>query len=334
LVAENAVLKGSELDAEADALLARVQQLLQEDANVLEAATQLSTMLSRVEPAAETEASRISNKVRDSQVFKEVLLRMRQYHSVMEIVPQSTDFKLMWEKENSILWLHHSQDATWFEYKVASYFDMQLRDLGCALHEMDLQAKFQPMIVGAPRYLGPHNRHLMIVQSLVSALVTRIELIVEVMRFVNLDVGFWAERIRSDFPKEGVPIPPEHWRNKRIAADTRQLMIPCGGGKQGTIVTNVTRVDVGFRIPSFLLKFFCDRLSQDYLDNLAKIARLFQQPDHPWKARLAADVDHFYEELSRAEEAAAKREAFSLKQPPGPEIFAGPWSSGSSPFKP
>lgn len=176
------------------------------------------------------------------------------------------------------------------------------------------------MLVRAPVILGPKGRHLMVTHSLIKLLMFRIELICEVVRFVDSKVGFLAECIRSDFtPPEGVPLPEKHWKNVRIETSAKQLALPRGGGQGGTVVLQVSRVEVGFRVPREALNFFCNRMAQDYLENLKKCVRIAKEPGSLWHKRLLEDADGFYGELKAAEDAASRRRAFSVTELPGPE---------------
>jgi len=302
--------------------LAEAQQLMKTDMQVLRAEAALSQALGQIS-AAGSHGDEAAKVIHESAVFRAVAERCMQYDSLAGLLRPSS-FVLQWEKDNSCLWVNAPAGETWFEFKVAGYFDVPIQNIMVALHELDLQTKYQPMLACAPRYLGENKRHLMVTRTLVDVLLLRIELIIEVMRFVNHDYGFLAERIRSDFPLDKELLPPKHWRNKRITADTRSVVIPCGGGKGGTITMQASKVDLGFQLPKYALDFFCSKLSQDYLNNLRTCVKLVNEPDSPWRERLAADKDGFYAELAKADEVAQRREHISLKNLPGPEIFDRP----------
>merc|ERR1711933_236575 len=135
--------------------------------------------------------------IRESPTYKTVAGRVEQFDSIAGILMPST-FQLKWSTEEASLWLNAPPNATWFEYKVAAFIDAPIQHMFAPLHEIDLQTRFQPMLVSAPQYIGSHSRHLMVTHALVSVLVFRIELLMEVMRFADTKFGFVAERIRSD----------------------------------------------------------------------------------------------------------------------------------------
>mmetsp|Transcript_34219 Transcript_34219/g.78025 ORF Transcript_34219/g.78025 Transcript_34219/m.78025 type:complete len:454 (+) Transcript_34219:56-1417(+) len=302
--------------------LDEAQELMQTDMQVLRAEAILSQALGQI-AAAGSHGDEAAKVMYGSAVFKAVAERSMQYDSLAGLLRPSS-FVLQWEKENSCLWVNAPAGETWFEFKVAGYFDAPIQNIQVALQEIDLQAKYQPMLACPPRYLGVKKRHLLVTRSLVDVLLLRIEVIIEVMRFVNHDYGFLAERIRSEFPLDKELVPPKHWRNKRITVDTRSAVIPCGGGKGGTITMQASRVDLGFQLPKYALDFFCTKLSQDYLNNVRTCVKLVNEPGNPWKERLEADKDGFYAELAKADEVAQRREHISLKNLPGPEIFDRP----------
>mmetsp|Transcript_28776 Transcript_28776/g.66875 ORF Transcript_28776/g.66875 Transcript_28776/m.66875 type:complete len:458 (+) Transcript_28776:79-1452(+) len=306
------------------------QRLMQTDALVLQAEAVLCQTLSHL-AAAGSQGEEAAKVITESSIFEEVRDRSFQFDSLAGLLRPSS-FVLQWEKDNACLWVNAPAGETWFEFKVAGYFDAPLQHMLVALHEIDLQPKYQPMLAGAPQFLGDHGRHLLVTRTLVDILVLRIELIIEVMRFVDHRYGFLAERIRSDFPLDKKLQPAKSWRNKRIAADTRSMVVPCGGGKPGCITMQASRVDLGFQLPKYALDFFCSKLSQDYLNNLRTCLRLVAQPNSPWSERLAADKDGFYAELARADEVAQTREEVSLHNLPGPEIFDRPWRFSNASF--
>eukprot|EP00929_Paragymnodinium_shiwhaense_P031053 TRINITY_DN17482_c0_g1_i2.p1 TRINITY_DN17482_c0_g1~~TRINITY_DN17482_c0_g1_i2.p1 ORF type:complete len:472 (-),score=87.57 TRINITY_DN17482_c0_g1_i2:624-2039(-) len=324
-------------EAEADAVLQQAEKLWQEDALALEAEAVLVGYLDRVTErlrkcggspvgadSTGTAAVSAARRVRESAICKEVLFRTGQFSSLQSVLAPS-DFKLRWQKKDACLWVHAPAGETWFEYKIAGLVDSPLHLIWLMLDELDLQPRYQTMLCASPQEIGPQQRHLLRTRSLISMLVFRVELIIEVMRFVDKKFGFLAERVRSDFPTDGLDIPGKSWRNMRISVDTKQLAIPVGGGADGTILVQTTRVETGIAIPSRALNFFCDTLSMDYLDSLRKATKLLDAANNPWAARLVADKKGLYKELEGVHQASATRHSISAMDLPCPEIFERPW---------
>mmetsp|Transcript_104182 Transcript_104182/g.206947 ORF Transcript_104182/g.206947 Transcript_104182/m.206947 type:complete len:392 (-) Transcript_104182:82-1257(-) len=305
----------------ADAALIEAQQLLDSDSLFLEAENSLARTLADLEaPEAGADGADAARIIRTSPTFEAVVRRVEQFDAFTPML-QPSGYANLWSKEDAALYVNAPAGASWFEYRVVALVDGSLGEVAVALNELDLQIKYQKMLLRAPSTIGPRKRHLMVTHSLLKLLMFRIEMITEVLRRVDTSVGFLAECIRSDFPSEHLTLPPKHWQNVRIRVATKQLAIPCGGGQAGTITIQTSRVDVGFRIPEVALHFFCNRLAKDYLENLKKCVRTAKDPSSAWHERLQKDVDGFYAELAAAEEAASRRQAFSVNELPGPEIF-------------
>jgi hypothetical protein len=312
---------GSSLASRADAALHEAQRLMDSDELFVEAEAGLARTLADLEaPEVGADGADAAKRIRTSPAFQAVLRRVEQFDNFTPLLQPSGHANL-WSKEDAALYVNAPPGATWFEYKVVAFIDGSLGEVAVALNELDLQIKYQKMLVRAPCTIGPKKRHLMVTHSLLKLLMFRIEMITEVLRRVDTKAGFLAECIRSDFPPGDLNLPPKHWQNVRIAVNTRQLALPRGGGEAGTITIQSSRVDVGFRIPEVALHFFCNRLAKDYLDNVRKCVRTAKDPSSPWHERLQNDEDGFYAELAAAEEAASRRQAFSVTELPGPEIF-------------
>jgi len=312
---------GTSPASRADAALQEAQHLMDSDALFVEAEACLARTLAELEaPEAGADSADAARRMRNSPTFQDVVQRVEQFDEFSPLL-QPSGFANLWSKEDAALYVNAPPGATWFEYKVVALIDGSLGEVAVSLNELDLQIKYQKMLLRAPSVIGPKKRHVMVTHSLLKLLMFRIEMITEVMRWVDAKSGFFAECIRSDFPPGDLNLPPKHWQNVRIAVNTRQLALPCGGGSAGTITIQSSRVDVGFRIPEMALHFFCNRLAKDYLENVKKCVRTAKDPSSPWYQRLQKDEDGFYAELAAAEEAASRRQAFSLTSLPGPEMF-------------
>jgi len=318
------------------AALEQARSLMRSDHLVLEAEAVLARLLAHLREAPSgLDGAAASRAARAAPVFQKVAQRVQQYESLESLLapaaPGGADgdavgltYTTLWDKADARLLIHAQPGATWFEYKTIAYLDGSLGDIWVSLNETDLQVKYQKMLLGPPNILGERTRHLMVTQTFVRLLMLKIEIIIEIMRYVNKGFGFLAECIRPD-SAEGVPIPAKGWSTVRVGARTDQLALPCGGGKRGTVVIQRTRVDAGLRIPEFVLNAFCTRLSQDWLENLRNCVKQAQTEGTPWYLRHLKDSTGFYAELAEAEQAASRRAAYSVSNLPTREIFERPW---------
>ena len=154
--------------------------------------------------------------------------------------------------------MHISQDwghLTWrrkgpkeFEFRSAIFLDVSLAQILASEHELDLVPRLQPDLVEAPLQLVQGDRAREVTQTLAQVLMFKIEVVSERLRFFNHDFGCVAEFLSSDFPADGVPVPPRR-RVPRVSAEMSTLMIPVGGGRGGTIIVQQTRVEPGFWVP-------------------------------------------------------------------------------------
>jgi len=206
---------------------------------------------------------------------------------------------------------------------VVALIDGSLGEVAVVLNELDLQAKYQKMLLRAPSAIGPRKRHLMVVHTILKVLMFRVEFITEVLRRVDTKLGFYTESINSDFPPGDLNLPPKHWQHVRIGVNTRSLALARGGGESGTIIVQTARIDAGIRIPEVVLHFFCNRTAKDYLENIRKCVRIARDPSSPFHERLQKDEEGLYKELADAEEAASRRQAFSVTELPEPEFLGG-----------
>jgi len=315
------VVVPTDSSSRADAALQEAQQLMDSDVLFVEAEAGLASTLADLEsPEAGTDGADAARKIRTSDTFQNVLRRVEQFDAFSHMLQPSGQTNL-WSKADAALYVNAPPGATWFEYKVVALIDGSLREIAVALNELDLQVKYQKMVLRAPSTIGPRRRHLVVIHSILKLLMFRVEFVTETLRRVDKKMGYYTECIRSDFSPGDLNLPPKHWQNVRINVDTKQLALARGGGEAGTIIMQSARVDVGFRIPEVVLHFFCNRAAKDYLENLRKCCRTARDPNEPWHERLQKDEDGFYAELAAAEEAASRRQAFSVTSLPGPELF-------------
>ncbi|CAK0801976.1 unnamed protein product, partial [Prorocentrum cordatum] len=255
--------------------------------------------------AAAAEAARV---LRASDSYAAVRELCQRYDEVAEVLKtQGGHLKLVWEDEEGQLWLHKPADETWLEFKIVSNIDAPLSHCLACGNEVSLIPEFEPNVVGTPTFVGESNAFTSVVRVILGVMLLRLELMYEIRRFYNAEHGFLAESIRSDFPVEGRPVPPRHWRHKRMRISTSNVWIPQGGGREGTTLVQSSRVDAGFRMPDFIVEFFFRQLAPSILGNLRRNATAVGSPDGPYVARLAADTQGVYAECARVEEAASRR---------------------------
>merc|ERR1711971_1394666 len=131
----------------------------------------------------------------------------------------------------------------------------------------------------------------------------RVETIFEMLRVSNFDFGFLVERVRSDFPADGLKFPKRPRWTKRIKVDTKNIWMPVGGGQIGTLMVSISRVHVGFPVPQSVLRFVFHNFAPSILDNIRRGAIMAKEPGSPWYERMQRDRDGFYAELARIEAA-------------------------------
>jgi hypothetical protein len=163
----------------------------------------------------------------------------------------------------------------------------------------------------------------LVTHSIISVLMFRLEAIFEVFRVANKEFGFLAECIRSEFPLDGLPeLPKKAWGVSRVSIDTANIWMPKGGGSPGTLLLQVSRVDLGFPIADKIIKAIVNKAASTLVDNLIKSATRAKEPGTIWQERLARDKEGLYAELKAVEEVAAKRREVSSGSPPELDVFA------------
>ncbi|CAK9115401.1 Uncharacterized protein SCF082_LOCUS53412 [Durusdinium trenchii] len=207
-----------------------------------------------------------------------------------------------------------------------------------ARQERELILKYQPVFVEPHRDLIKPTPHHGVVRTLARILGFYIETVFELVRVSNKEFGFLAARLtqsslggqvevaKSDFPiKNSLKLPKRRLLSKRIQVDTKNLWLPVGGGKTGTIVVSVSRVQVGVPIPSSALRFLANSFTKSILGNIKRGCALSSDESSPWHKRIKRDADGFYHELATVEDAARKRRSISISQLPSEAIFDRPW---------
>jgi len=250
--------------------------------------------------------------------------RVEQYASILADLFSASDYALQWKTSSACLWLHAPRGKTWFKIKVVLHTDSPISKFFTPLVELDLQPRFNKLLVGPPETLGDATRHLLMTRTLLSVLLFRVEVIAEVMRFVNTDVGFLAEHLCSTFPVDPALMPSKSFRNMRVSTDVRNLFLPCGGGKPGTLVMQHMHVEVGVPAPEFAVKLFSNRLAQEWLDSVNACAQMMDEEGNVWNERRRRDATGFYRELALVEAAAERRASYSLAELPGRGLLERP----------
>jgi hypothetical protein len=236
---------------------------------------------------------------------------------------QPADFHQIWNQD----WGH----LTWrrkgpkeFDFRSAIFLDVPLAEILASEHELDLVPRLQPDVVEAPLPLVPGDPSRTVTQALAQVLMFKIEVISEQLRFFNHDFGCVAQFLSSDFPADDVSV-PERRRVPRVSAEMSTLMIPVGGGKQGTIIVQQTRVEPSFWVPDRVMAAILKTFVPGLLANTKKGVERVSDPQEPWRERINRDLDGLYTESREVEAVARGRRVVSLNDLPGVELFERPW---------
>lgn len=311
-------------DADSTAALQEAAECM-EEYNVLDAERVLTDAILNLRQQTGESADKESRRIQNHPIYKEIAKRCEQYDRagkrVLEFDSTDADFQLVWVRPDAKLWLNNPPGATVIDIKVAINIDAPLRQCMVPANEMDLQPTWNKLLCQAPAAIGRRRRFKMVTHSLLSILMFRLELIFEVFRVCNTKFGFLVECIRSEFPSEGLTMPEKSWRNTRIGVDTSNIWMPRGGGSDGTLLIQVSRIDLGIQVPEKMVKKILEKAAGGLVDNLITSATRAKEPGSIWQKRLAEDRDGLYAELQRVEDAAAKRNEVSVDSLPGAEIF-------------
>lgn len=285
-------------------------------------------------------------KLMQAPVFYQVALRVDGYDRAgrfLDVMQKASrlngkttedGFDLVWEGVEAQLWVKASADATKFQTRLILTIDAPLHQCLASINELDLHKHWQPMLVQDPDVIGPRTRLHHVCRSIQSALLFRIELLVENTRIINRDYGLLVERVLSTFPTHGLEMPERSWMSTRVHSSTTNLWIPQGGGSKRTLMLSEGVVDAGFQVPDSLLYFVCQQAAPNITEQLRKHSILagsdeavlgwFGSTDNPWKERIRTDERGFYAELKEAEAAAAWRPEISLGNLPSRQCLARP----------
>lgn len=296
--------------------------MLLQEGNVLKAELVLARAMDLLQRRTSGPARQATERLASTAVYTDVRRRTRLYDSIGKCL-QPADFHQIWNQD----WGH----LTWrrkgpkeFEFRSAIFLDVSLAQILASEHELDLVPRLQPDLVEAPLQLVQGDRAREVTQTLAQVLMFKIEVVSERLRFFNHDFGCVAEFLSSDFPADGVPVPPRR-RVPRVSAEMSTLMIPVGGGRGGTIIVQQTRVEPGFWVPDRVMAAILKTFVPGLLANTRKGVERVSDPQEPWRARITEDADGLYKESLEVEAVAQGRSAVSLSDLPGVELFERRW---------
>jgi len=260
-------------------------------------------------------------RLRDSDIFKRVLEHVAQYDATVEMI-FNDKFKTMYENEAGKFELYQ-ENGTWFDYRMTVNVEAPLPECMAVGHELDLVPKAQPMLPAPPLRIGPNNGFLSASLTKMPVLFMQAELLFEALRIRDRRSGFLLESIRSNFPAEGRHIPEKGWRSVRPWIYTANLWVPRGGGKPGTCLVQVTRVDGTMHFPQWILNFVFRQVATSFMKDLRRSTAKALESGSPWAERISKDETGLYDDLRKVEEIASKRPEVSTL--PGREFFEREW---------
>lgn len=325
----------SELSKEAGdeivaAALAKVEVLMK-DYDILEAESVLAQALGKLgclhqeeEVQVSATAQNAAAKLRASQPFKDVEEWVSQYDPTVDML-FSDNFKLLYENEWGKMELYQPEGEQWFDYRMTVFIDAPLAECLSTSHELDLIPLAQACVHEKPVRVGPENGFVAASVTKMPALIFNVELFFESLRVRDKRAGFLLESIRgSNFPLRGRQVPDKPWRTIRPWAWVANAWIPRGGGKEGTVLVQVTRVDAGFHIPNFVLNWTFRQMATGFMRDLRETAQKAMTDGSPWKKRISEDKVSLYGQLKEVDTLALNRaEVTSL---PSKEFFENrPW---------
>lgn len=263
-------------------------------------------------------------RLRASEVYKEVSDRIAQHDAAAALI-HNTNMETLHEGPDGRFDIAVSPSGTWFDYRMTIDIEAPLGECLSTGAEMDLVPQAQPLVTYPPEYIGKHSGFNFKVLSKLNVLFFRAELLFEIIRARSHRFGYLLEIIRTDFDKQGVEIPKKGWGAIRPWVYTANLWMPRGGGRTGTVLVQVTRVDCTFSVPHWVLNFVFRNLATTFMADLRASALQATQADSQWARRIKEDAEGLYAELRTVENAATSRREVSAKSLPGQEIFDRPW---------
>jgi len=184
--------------------------------------------------------------------------------------------------------------------------------LGCCLlpvDQLDFWMDWNKDVAKNPDAVGPQMRLRKITHMMLSLLMglVKVDAVAEVLRFPNHAAGFLAEYIETPNDKipEVPPLPESPKGYKSTTGTTYNLWMPVvsADNSDATILIQVNRIEVGFSVPTYILKqvfwFIAPRMMKQFRES----AKLAQKPGKH-RDRMLQDPDGFYEELSKLVEVA------------------------------
>lgn len=320
-------LDGDSSTITAEAVLARVEGLMK-DYHVLEAeeviAQAFASLRGRAGEAEEAEQAIAA--IQRSPIFQTVSDRIAQYDAACAML-SATNMKLLYEAPEGKFELYQPAAGRWFDYRITMNIDAPLCECIASMAEIDLIHHIQTMFSKPLEPLGEWNNWTLVRScGEVNVKVFNVDLRLETMRVPESRFGFVIESVRSEFPTEGLNMPNKKgWFTVKPWISTTNTWMPRGGEERGTVLVQVTRVDVPMTVPQAILDFVFRNLAKSFMGDLQKGASKALDPESPWAKRIAEDRFGMYAKLRDLEAVARQRGAVSAQSMPGSSVFDRPW---------
>lgn len=184
--------------------------------------------------------------------------------------------------------------------------------LGCCIlpaDQLDFWMDWNKEVAKNPDAIGPQLRLRKITHIMLSLLMglVKVDAVAEVLRFPNHAAGFLAECIETVDEKtpELAPLPESPKGYKRVKSATYNLWMPVASvdKSDATLLIQVNRIEVGFSVPTYILKQVFGLIAPRMMKQFRESAKLAQKPGKH-RDRMQQDPDGFYGELSKLIEAA------------------------------
>eukprot|EP00930_Biecheleria_cincta_P058726 TRINITY_DN44521_c0_g1_i1.p1 TRINITY_DN44521_c0_g1~~TRINITY_DN44521_c0_g1_i1.p1 ORF type:complete len:423 (-),score=85.17 TRINITY_DN44521_c0_g1_i1:504-1772(-) len=244
-----------------------------------------------------------AKKLRDSDTFQAVCHRLGQYQAACTMLG-AEGFKPLWEKEGCKLELKMDGSRKWFDYRLTVEIPESLSQVMASNEETDLAHKAQPQLSEPVQQYGDLSPWLKTFMLKLSIAFFQVEIVQECIRYRGSEQGFLLEAITSEFDQAAVNVPEKAgWRVVRPWTYVANLWMPRKDGKTGTVLTQVTRVDIGMSVPQWVLNTVFWTFGGTFVEDIRKSARTAGEPGSPWQERMKTDKDSFYAELAKLEKA-------------------------------
>lgn len=294
------------------AAMAKVEALMK-DYDILEAESVFAQALDQLgcldqEAAAASPAGRAAaEQLRASELYKDVLEFVSQYDPTVDML-YSDKYDVLYENKYGKFELYQPEGEQWFDYRMTVNIDASLAECLAPSNELDLVPLAQTAVHEKPVRIGPENDFLKLSITKLPALIFNCELCFESLRVRDKRSGFLLESIRGlSFPARGRTIPEKPWRTIRPWTWVANAWVPRGGGKEGTVLTQVTRVDPGFHVPKWVLSWIFKSLASNFMRDLRDCASKAATEGSPWKKRIEEDKLSFYRGLQEVDKVASMR---------------------------